>query len=630
MKKMIKKIIVSLLALSLAFGTSVQPVRAAGRVQTLLKNMGNSNSPLIEFGDPIEYAAKYAESFWGKLDLFLVNWSVSSVVTTKDDKWNLSMEQALLEILAEDTLAKQYIKARPTKLIKETKKTVNLLIEETNDALLKKIKKASKLEQWATAAMRDRLKWELQMYQAKIEILVLLKENTDDPNLKQACENCINTVFTNSFDEIKNEILNSLVAQGISKATAKAAIKNQILAVPMREFSKNCIKFLGAAAKGVSCALVILDVKDLVTLSGGVQSRTDSYMKIVSDEVVYNAALSAYQKMTKKYKKNKQDQAAMIEALFEVMLSAKQNAYENIPSMMGSSGWSKALRENATLKTNKNKIKQITISNYKKKAPKRTSIKLNYSNATLYINGSDKIQLKATVKGNNSKIKWKSSNPKVATVSAKGKVRAKKAGSATITAKCNGLTAKCKIKVKQKESKNVKALYKDYLSQSSVTLPDGENIILGNAYFSIADIDRNGVEELLVQRVVVNEYGIKDDSEVVIFTIENGIVHYAGCVWNVGAVPEISEYGGIYSTWFASGCVNFYLYSLQNGVLYEKVSLRRLSEVVSGGLKTEYLFGNAQISKIQYEREFEKYKTSLKKGQPFVTNNSYYRNKILG
>lgn len=493
MKKMIKKIIVSLLALSLVFGTSVQPVRAAGRVQTLLKNMGNSNSPLIEFGDPIEYAAKYAESFWGKLDLFLVNWSVSSVVTTKDDKWNLSMEQALLEILAEDTLAKQYIKARPTKLIKETKKTVNLLIEETNDALLKKIKKAGKLEQWATAAMRDRLKWELQMYQAKIEILALLKENTDDPNLKQACENCINTVFTNTFDEIKNEILNSLVAQGISKATAKAAIKNQILAVPMREFSKNCIKFLGAAAKGVSCALVILDVKDLVTLAGGVQSRTDSYMKIVSDEVVYNAALSAYQKMTKKYKKNKQDQGAMIESLFEVMLSAKRSSYKNMPKMMGKSGWNKALKENATLKANKNKIEQITISNYKKKAPKRTSIKLNYSNATLYINGSDKVQLKATVKGNNSKIKWKSSNPKVATVSSKGKVRAKKVGRVTITAKVNGKTAKCKIAVKKLlKSKELRGRYFSSINGSGVRVHFYEHRT-GITDSVMEYTDRNGV-----------------------------------------------------------------------------------------------------------------------------------------
>lgn len=556
MKKMIKKFIVSLLALSLAFGTSVQPVRAAGRVQTLLKNMGNSNSPLIEFGDPIEYAAKYAESFWGKLDLFLVNWSVSNVVTTKDDKWNLSMEQALLEILAEDTLAKQYIKARPTKLIKETKKTVNLLIEETNDALLKKIKKAGKLEQWATAAMRDRLKWKLQMYQAKIEILALLKENTDDPNLKQACENCINTVFTNTFDEIKNEILNSLVAQGISKATTKAAIKNQILAVPMREFSKNCIKFLGAAAKGVSCALVILDVKDLVTLAGGVQSRTDSYMKIVSDEVVYNAALSAYQKMTKKYKKNKQDQAAMIEALFEVMLSAKQNAYENIPSMMGSSGWSKALRENATLKTNKNKIKQITISNYKKKASKQTSIKLNYSDATLYINGSDKIQLKAIVKGNNSKIKWKSSNPKVAAVSAKGKVRAKKAGRVTITAKCNGLTAKCKVIVKKQKKLDEKEIYKKFLDNTA-------NYTKKN----YIDINCDGILELIAVR---NSY------EYDVYTVSNNMVLKCGTVedyllFNGYKVKYSKKYQGFLGSSGGSGVSTKRLYILdKNYHLIEK------------------------------------------------------------
>lgn len=52
-----------------------------------------------------------------------------------------------------------------------------------------------------------------------------------------------------------------------------------------------------------------------------------------------------------------------------------------------------------------------------------------------------------------TKATWKSSNPKVATVSSKGKVTAKKKGTATITAKVGKTTYKCKVTVLRPISK---------------------------------------------------------------------------------------------------------------------------------------------------------------------------------
>lgn len=70
---------------------------------------------------------------------------------------------------------------------------------------------------------------------------------------------------------------------------------------------------------------------------------------------------------------------------------------------------------------------------------KQTSIKLKKGK---------KITLKVlNAKGN---ITWKSSKKKVATVSKKGVVKGKKKGTATITAKVNGKTYKCKVKVVKK------------------------------------------------------------------------------------------------------------------------------------------------------------------------------------
>lgn len=74
-------------------------------------------------------------------------------------------------------------------------------------------------------------------------------------------------------------------------------------------------------------------------------------------------------------------------------------------------------------------------------------ITLNKTNASLYI--SEKLQLKATVVGDSQKVTWISSDPSVVAVNSNGKIKALKEGITTITAKANGKTAICKIKVKK-------------------------------------------------------------------------------------------------------------------------------------------------------------------------------------
>lgn len=75
-------------------------------------------------------------------------------------------------------------------------------------------------------------------------------------------------------------------------------------------------------------------------------------------------------------------------------------------------------------------------------------IKLNKKKATLYEGKT--LQLK--VSGTKKKVYWKSSNKKIATVSTKGKVIAKKKGTSTITAKIGKKKLTCKITVKKKDS----------------------------------------------------------------------------------------------------------------------------------------------------------------------------------
>lgn len=71
--------------------------------------------------------------------------------------------------------------------------------------------------------------------------------------------------------------------------------------------------------------------------------------------------------------------------------------------------------------------------------------KINKKKATLKVGQT--LQLKVT--GTNGKVKWKSSKKSVATVSSKGRVKAKKKGSATITAKVGKKKYTCKVTVKK-------------------------------------------------------------------------------------------------------------------------------------------------------------------------------------
>ena len=76
----------------------------------------------------------------------------------------------------------------------------------------------------------------------------------------------------------------------------------------------------------------------------------------------------------------------------------------------------------------------------------RKKVRLNKKKLTLTVGKSYTLRLKHVKK----KVKWSSSKKKVAAVTKKGKVKAVKAGTATITAKTSGKKYKCRVTVKEK------------------------------------------------------------------------------------------------------------------------------------------------------------------------------------
>ena len=94
-----------------------------------------------------------------------------------------------------------------------------------------------------------------------------------------------------------------------------------------------------------------------------------------------------------------------------------------------------------------------SVSSVRKAVTKNCRVKLNKTKATISMPKTKTLRLtaKSTVSHSGSlrKVIWSSSNTKVATVSSKGLVTGKGNGTAYITAKIHGKTARCKVTVKK-------------------------------------------------------------------------------------------------------------------------------------------------------------------------------------
>ena len=114
------------------------------------------------------------------------------------------------------------------------------------------------------------------------------------------------------------------------------------------------------------------------------------------------------------------------------------------------------------------------------------SLKLNKKKVTIYVGKSTTLKEKG-----GKKVKWKSTNKKVAKVNKKGKVTGLKAGKSTIIAKVGKKSLKCKVTVKKVVKKstrltsgqrNALASAKSYLSFTAFSKKRLKNQLLYEKY----------------------------------------------------------------------------------------------------------------------------------------------------
>ena len=116
--------------------------------------------------------------------------------------------------------------------------------------------------------------------------------------------------------------------------------------------------------------------------------------------------------------------------------------------------------------------------------------RISKTSVNLYTNGSYTLKMLDT----RQKVSWRSSKTSVATVNSKGKITAKKAGTATITAVVSNRKYTCKVVVKQKSvstSKVPVCVANQTVYARGMDGATFDNIALPNCFIYIKNLDKN-------------------------------------------------------------------------------------------------------------------------------------------
>lgn len=237
----------------------------------------------------------------------------------------------------------------------------------------------------------------------------------------------------------------------------------------------------------------------------------------------------------------------------------------------------------------------------------KVNIRLNRSSAIL-VQGKT-LKLIAKVEGSKQKVKWSSSKKSVATVSAAGKIKAKKAGKATITAKIGKYKASCKVTVKAATpARLANNAYKKFLEQKSVKIAeDGKTRIvdLEAARFATWDVNGDGVKELLIREKSDTGYGW---GCTYVYGAKGNKVVYIGMLPGGGTVdlPGIGKKSGLLYVYVKDHMSYYFrhdIYEVRNGKLQKKMRL----ELTFGSNSKTAKINDKIVSESVYTETFKKY-----------------------
>lgn len=453
-------------------------------VKWLMLNTDYASYPLLEYDDPVNLAAGFSKTPGGVLQAFIKTYGD---INTKNKLWEQEYEEILIDLLADNSIRKRITDAWDEDLAS----IVSEFEEEIDTEVLDKLS-------FSMSAFTDSIRNDIKKDVSKILILSSIADNTDDRNLRKACQICMADSLNSTFNAIEDFL--------IDDAVKKQAIKKKVLTTSLKKdyLGSICTKFqLGTVATLVS---EILLVKDIVSFASGINKRVDNYLKTVSLSFVCDASMKAYNKKISALKSGDTNAASDIYILFQFILSAKQMSYETMEGMFTGFTWDKIIESDQYLKMNTEKISDITIRNYTK--VKLTSLKPDTDTTKIALKVKEKKEFPCIGISYLSNVKYSSDNKKVAKVNSSGDIQAKKAGTTYIRCKVeqygDTYNLVCKVTVKKEgNTKDPTSAYRNLIQSyekkyGEAQLNEQKQFWTGLCYAKLLDFNNDGINELIL------------------------------------------------------------------------------------------------------------------------------------
>lgn len=461
-------------------------------VKWLMLNTDYASYPLLEYDDPVNLAAGFSKTPGGVLQAFIKTYGD---INTKNKLWEQEYEEILIDLLADNSIRKRITDAWDEDLAS----IVSEFEEEIDTEVLDKLS-------FSMSAFTDSIRNDIKKDVSKILILSSIADNTDDRNLRKACQICMADSLNSTFNAIEDFLIDDAVKKGKKLLVKKQAIKKKVLTTSLKKdyLGSICTKFqLGTAATLVS---EILLVKDIVSFASGINKRVDNYLKTVSLSFVCDASMKAYNKKISALKSGDTNAASDIYILFQFILSAKQMSYETMEGMFTGFTWDKIIESDQYLKMNTEKISDITIRNYTK--VKLTSLKPDTDTTKIALKVKEKKEFPCTGISYLSNVKNSSDNKKIAKVNSSGDIQAKKAGTTYIRCKVeqygDTYNLVCKVTVKKEgNTKDPTSAYRNLIQSyekkyGEAQLNEQKQFWTGLCYAKLLDFNNDGINELIL------------------------------------------------------------------------------------------------------------------------------------
>lgn len=461
-------------------------------VKWLMLNTDYASYPLLEYDDPVNLAAGFSKTPGGVLQAFIKTYGD---INTKNNLWKQEYEEILIDLLADNSMLKGITDVWDEDLAGIVSDLEYEVLSKTSDTMNIYI-----------VGFTDSVRNDIKDDVGKILVLSSIADNTDDKNLKKACQVCMADSFNASIRAIGDFVLGEVVDKGNDYLVSKQTIKNQILSTSLKKdyLGFICTKFqLGTAATLVG---EILLVKDIVSFASGINKRVDNYLKTVSLSFVCDASMKAYNKKVSALKSGDTNAASDIYILFQFILKAKQMSYETMEGMFTGSTWDKIIESDQYLKMNTEKIPDIRIRNYTK--VKLASLKPDTDTTKITLKVKEKKEFPCTGISYLSNVKYSSDNKKVAKVNSSGEIQAKKAGTTYIRCKVeqygDTYNLVCKVTVKKEgNTKDPTSAYRNLIQSyekkyGEAQLNEQKQFWTGLCYAKLLDFNNDGINELIL------------------------------------------------------------------------------------------------------------------------------------